>query len=328
MRLLLPLLLSSVALAQINENYTAYSIDALPGAYGHWAFFGVLSGGGSDECRAQMVVPAAFLPAAGGLILAIEVSAHVNGTVTYQQLDLQLGTAAFPTLTSDMNANLPAPQTVYSASPGTAITWPVLTQWARINLTTPFVYQGGTNLVLESRRVVQRPATPPTTTVSHQMSNSPFRTDLPRPVWAEGGAGSGSANAQFGSFGGSHMLVRFVFAAAPTLTVTGPLVNGLCYRAGQTMTVSVQGNPNELAGDVIDLGLGTPTVYPFVQGFYYLSGFTVFFVGLLDGSGLGSVPIAIPANPSLAGLHVYFQAATGSASFVWTNAVDAILQPI
>jgi hypothetical protein len=328
MRILLPFLCAAAAVAQVNENYTAYSIDALHGSYGHWAFFGALPTGASDECRAQMLIPAAYLPAAGGVIAAIEVSPHVEGTVTYQQLDLQLGSTALTALTTDMDANLPAPQTVYSASPGTAIAWLNRTQWTRIALPTPFVYQAGTNLVFESRRVIQRPPTP-AITVSHQHSYSPSRSDLPRPVWAEGGPGSGSASARFGSYGGAHVLIRLVFAGSPTLSINGPRVNGSYYRLGQSLTVTAQGNPGDVVADVVDVGLTpSPNVYPPVQGVYFLAGFNLFLVGVLDTNGLGSVVINIPSNAALAGTHVYFQSAVGSTTFTWTNVVDAILQPL
>ncbi|HLQ37399.1 MAG TPA: hypothetical protein VK348_06345 [Planctomycetota bacterium] len=328
MRCFAPFLLCATTLAQ-TSHYTAYSTDSLHGAYGHWAFFGVLSTGGSDECRAQQLVPAAFMPATAGLITGVEVPPHFTGTITYQRLDLQLGACPTTTLTTDMDANLPVPTTVYSATPGTSISWPSATQWTRVNFTTPFLYVPGTDLVFESRRVIQRPATA-SITVSHQHSNGPSRNDLPHPVWAEGGPGSGRANQQFGStYGGPHMLIRFVFSGVPTLTISGPRVSGTQYKLGQSLTITAQGNPGEAYAHAIDLLLAaTPAPFPPVQGLLFLTPALVLTgIGPLDPSGLGAQTIPIPSTPSLAGVHLYFQSATGSTIFGFTNAVDAILQP-
>src|SRR5262249_20719779 len=161
--------------------------------------------GSSDECRAQQLVPAAFLPPVPGLITGVEVSPHVTGTITYQRLDLALGVCPTTTLSTNMDANLPVPTTVYSATPGTIIAWPSSAQWRRLTFTTLYLYVPGSDLVFESRRVIQQPATG-SITVSHQHSTGPSRTDLPHPVWAEGGTGSGRANQQFGQiYGGPHM---------------------------------------------------------------------------------------------------------------------------
>jgi len=318
------LLLSGVALAQPNENYVAYTFDNLGGS-GHWAFFGVVSGGSSDECRAQILVPAQYLPANGGMITAIEAGPHVTGTVTYQRLDLQLGHTPLSTITPDMNANLPSPQTVFSATPGTSLAWPTTATWTRITLATPFLYQGGMNLIFESRRIVQRPATPSSLVVSHFRTQ---RTDLQSMVLAEGQIGSGASNAQFGSMNaGTAMLVRFIFDSVPTLTIQSS-GSGTFFRLGQTATLTVQGNPGEVFADIIDPGFSsTPLLIPPVLGFYYLpSLFNVFFIGALDGMGLGPLAIGIPNNMVLVGQRVAFQSITGSAQFTWTNAVDVIIR--
>lgn len=330
MRLLPLAFLTATALAQGGQTYTAYSVDALHGSFGHWAFFGVLSTGNSDECRAQMLIPAAFLPAAGGAIVAIEVSPHVEGTITYQRLDLQFGTCPTPVLGTDMDANLPAPQTVYSAPPGTTITWASRQLWQRIDLQIPYIHLPGTDVVFESRRVIQRPATA-AITVSHQMSNGPQRRDLPRPVWAEGGPGSGRADQRTGSmYSGPHQLIRLVFAGAPTLTITGPRVGGTQFRIGQSLTITTRGNPGELFAHAIDTSLSAvPIAIPQVGGFLFLTPFcAVVSIGGLDAGGLGAQTIQIPGDPGLVGLQAYFQAVTGSASFLWTNAVDMIVQAL
>jgi hypothetical protein len=317
------LLLSGAALAQ-NENYVAFPYDNQGGS-GHWAFFGVVSGGSSDECRAQILIPAQYLPANGGLITAIEAGPHVTGTVTYQRLDLQLGHTTLNPLTSDMNTNLPSPQTVFSATPGSSLAWPSSGVWTRITLSTPFLYQGGMNLVFESRRIVARPATPSGLVVSHYRNQ---RTDLQNVVLAEGQIGSGASNAQFGGMNaGPAMLVRFIFDSVPTLTVTSS-GSGSFFRLGQTATLTVQGNPGEVFADIIDPAFNTtPLLIPPVLGYYYLpSLFNVFFIGVLDGSGLGSLPIGIPNNMLLVGQRVAFQAITAGAAFTWTNAVDVIIR--
>jgi hypothetical protein len=328
MRCLAPLFFCAAALAQ-TSHYTAYSTDTLHGLYGHWAFFGVVAGGSSDECRAQQLIPAAYLPPVGGLITGVEVSPHLTGTITYQRLDLALGACPTTTLGTNMDANLPVPITVYSALPGTIISWPSATQWVLVNFTTPYVYLPGTDLVFESRRIIQQPATG-SITVSHQFSTGPSRGDLPHPVWAEGGPGSGRSNQTSGLiYSGPHMLIRLVFSGAPTLTISGPRISGTQYKLGQSLTITAQGNPGQAYVHTIDLFLAaTPMPFPPVQGLLYLTpSLVVTGVGPLDPSGLGAQTIPIPTTASLAGLHLYFQSATGSSIFSFTNAVDAILQP-
>lgn len=329
MRSLVSLLLCGAAVAQAT-NHTAYSIDALHGVFGHWAFFGVLSTGNSDECRAQLLIPEVYLPGAGGVLVAVDVAPHVEGTITYQRLDLAFGASNLTALSTDMNANLPTPTQVYSAAPGTVISWPSRTQWVRINLTTPFFFNGGSGLVFESRRVIDRPGTAAGLTVSHQMSSGPSRNDLPRPVWSEGPAGSNRSNNQFGNtYSGPHMLIRLVWAGVPTLTITGPRVNGSYYRLGQSMTLTVNGTAGDLFATMIDTGLApAPTTFGPILGNYFLATqFNVLTAGFLGAGGSTPYVINLPVNPVLAGLKFHFQSVTAGAAIVWTNSVDAILQP-
>jgi hypothetical protein len=313
------------------QNYTAYPIDALHGFFGHWTPFGILGGGsgGADESRSQHLIPAAFLPSTGSVLMGIEVSPHVTGTVPYVSLAIHAGHTTATTLSNTFATNLPSPQTVYSVS-NHSIAWNSTAVWYPVTFQTPFIYDGTSNLVIEIQKVVDRANNPTLGTMSHQMSNLPMRSDLPHPLFRDGTAGSGASQAATGTiYSGPPLLMRLRWTTERTLTIDSTRgTTGDYFRLGATLGLHAQGMPGEAFVDLFDGGLAaTPLALPPVVGWYWLPPrFLILGSGVIGASGVGDLLLTIPSQPELVGSHLYFQALVASVSALsWTNVVDAIL---
>ena len=323
-------LLGGPALAQ-STTCTAYPIDAIHADYGHWNPFGICLRY-VDECREQMLVPAAYLPPTGGLITALEVSPHTTGVTPYQSLTISMGHTTVSSLGLTFAANLSVPVVVYSLTSHT-LTWGPDRTWHRLAFPAPFRYDGQSNLVIEFQKIIDRPNHPQALhTVMHQYTRWPARMDLPQVIWTEGQYGSGAALAPTATFryNSGPLLVRLVWADARTLTIAGPLPTGKDYfHLGSRLTLEVQARPGEAF--LLGLGLGLaphPLRVPGIQGVWRLPTLgPVLGAGLVDGQGRGTVPVWIPNLPNLVGAHVFFQAAVVGPGVWFTNVADAIVAP-
>jgi len=333
MRILIPVLLVLAFACNPGttqtETYTAYTIDTLHGVFGHWNPFGVLSTGNADECREQVIYPAAYLPPTSGNIIALEVSPHVTGTVPYKSLTISMGHTTVSSLTFSFATNLPVPVVVYTIS-NQSINWSSRSAWQRITFQAPFWYDGKSNLVIEFQKVVDRPSNPALGTISHQYNNRPMRKDLPWPVWADGSYGSGASTASTATYryNAGPFLTRLIFPGQRTLTIDSSKISGKNYfYLGGTAILTVQAPPGEVFLDGIDFGLRSSGLQiPGVQGTWWLPAlFNAFWMGVVDSQGKGICTLPIPNIPSLVGTHVYFQSATAGTTVGFTNVVDAIV---
>jgi len=280
-----------------------------------------------DESRAHYYFPAAYLPGTGGLITDIEFSIQVASTVPYQLLEFSLDHTANPNLSTTFANNLTAPQIVYSIA-NTPITYP--NTWYKFTLQNPFTYDGVSNLVLETRKVVDRTLNP-TGTAATRVLVWPRRTDTIPPVWAYGTFGSGQASAAVASTTYStEVLIRLHFANSPTLTidstrdVTGN-ANRAYYHIGATVTLANHGTPSAPYGTFFEASLfpaGIPI--PGLGGELWLTSLSyIIDSGALDGSGNSSFSAAIPSDPTLIGLQAHFQSIIIGGTIDFTNVVKA-----
>lgn len=324
---LLSFSLALCAGAAVAQTYTAHPIDNLASGVSQ----NIPIAGGStswDEARSQFLWPAAFLPSSGGVITGIEWVPITNYATPYERFELWLDMTTNATLSTTFANNLSNPVLVYSQSPG-SIQWTANT-WNQIQFQTPFFYDGVHNLVLEIRKVLDRPNNATITSVSHRVLATPRRADLPTPIWAYGTYGSGAVNALVAQATyNTQVLTRFVWQGTRTLTidstrdVTGN-GNRSYFHIGATLTASVRGSPSEFFFCGIDVSLSPfPLPFPPVSGALWLPTIELINSGLLDGSGRGNTSITIPSNPNLIGLRAFFQGMVVGSGLLFTNVVDA-----
>jgi hypothetical protein len=324
--LALAALCASFAVAQ---NYTAHPIDSLHAVSGQ--IIPLAAGGVNfDESRTQHLILAPFLPSSPAVLSGIAVSPHVVGSVPYQSLTITVSLTTASTLSTTFAANLPNPQIAFQQN-AFSLAFPSSSTWYPINFQNPIQYDGISNLVIEFQKVIDRPNNPTIATVSHQLVSFPTRTDLPGGIWTFGIYGSGASTAPTATTTtGGKLLLRCLWGTGRTLTIASTRITSPSrnyFHLGATATVTVQGLPGEQFINTIDVALlGTPVIVPPIVGNYWLpSFFNVFFIGILDGSGRGPLPIVIPNEMALVGIHVYFQSITAGAGIVFTNVADAII---
>jgi len=326
--LILGLALLSAGLVSA-QNYVAFPIDALHGYQGQMIPLGASgSSVNFDETRTQHLIPAPYVATAGGMIVALEVSPHVTGSVPYKQLDIVMGHTTLSTLTTTFATNTPMSSVVFSR-PNTTMNFPSKTTWYPIIFDTPFRYDGMSNLVIEIQKQINRPAV--TATVSHQTTNYPSRADLPQALFAYGQGGSGQYQATTGSLFSvsSRIMWRLRFRDNPTLTIasTRSSTGRDYFHLGSTLTLTMQSNPGDFFIHTFDVGLRSiPLSIPGVQGDYWLpSVFNIFWMGSVPAGGRHDFKLTVPNVPGLVGVHVYFQSVAGFVVFELTNVADCII---
>jgi len=322
------ILLAGLAAAQ---NHTVYPIDVLPGDSSQVIPLGAFNSSSNfDETRSHFLIPAAYLPPTGGLLTALQVAPLITqtGTLVYQNLTIRMENSTIPTLSTTFANNLSSPTIVLAAS-NLTISYSSHLAWTSIPLTTPFLHDGQSNLVIEIQKIIDRAGNPPAVTASAILVNHPLRPDLPRPVWTFGTPGSGAWQRPVGADAGNqHLMMRFQWRDQRTLIIRSTRQGNLnFFHLGATVTLDVRGQNGELFVNTLDVNLQpSPVPTPPVLGFYWLPTlFNVFFQGVIDPMGTGTMSLIVPVNQALIGIHVYFQSLTAGADFRWTNVVDGII---
>jgi hypothetical protein len=310
------------------QSYTSYPIDDLHSVFGHWAPFGILSTGNADETRSHYMIPAPFLAPGGAVISGIEVSPHVTGNVPFERLIIRCGLTTNPTLSGTFASNAAALVPVYTRT-NFSINWASNTTWYPIQFTTPFPWDGTSNLVIEVEKVLDRPNNPNLPTISHQFSNLPMRRDLPLPIFREGAYNSGAATAPSGTaYSGGPLLMRVLWLGSPALRITNTRsMGGSYYRLGTMVSLTCQGRSGEPFGLFLDDQLASnPIRIPQIIGTFWLNRVILLGTGTLGTSGSSTVSFTIPNDQGLVGAKFWFQGGVASPTrLAFTNAVDAIV---
>ncbi len=280
-----------------------------------------------DESRCHHFFPAQFLPGTGGAIVGIEFSIQSAATIPYQLLEFSLDHSQATGLSTTFANNLTSPQLVYSIANQTEVR---TNGWNRIDFQTPFFYDGASSLVVESRKIVDRPAAP-TGSGATRVLVWPRRTDTVPPVWAYGTFGSGASSAAVANATyNTEVLIRLIFRGATTLTIdstrntTGSSTRSF-YHIGATVTLTTQGAPNAPFGTFFEASIFPAGIsIPGFGGELWLSTLNYLIdSGSLDAAGLHSFSANIPSDPTLVGLQAYFQSLVLSSSIDFTNVVLA-----
>lgn len=350
---ILAALLFDPAAAQGLQTHVTYPSDTTVGNLGNNAPLGRNGNGSTDEARAQILIPAQFLPPTGGTVVGIEMvnGAGVAGTLTYRELDIQaanlpLNPAQVPPALSPVFAtNLGTAAVTVLSQRNSTITWPSR-QWTRVTFTTPFQYRGGDHLVLDFQKAIACPATQSVYHLVAMVERTPLGTAYNLPIMAVsfGACGSNAhRNPRNTSAGGRYPpRVRVVFQGSsnqcvPTTVTSSGVPPNSFWILGSTFTLTTQASAGSWGFQLIDLGTPhlvlqtTPLTISGVLGDGWvranpppISLPTGFFTGPTFASTIG-----IPNRPSLAGLHVVFQSLVFNAPTLtptWTNATDATLR--
>jgi hypothetical protein len=323
--LALILFATGLPLSAQTLNPVSYPQDTLTGSSGNLVPFGVLTPTSFAEGHTQLLFPADHLPSTGGALMGIAVNCQVaSGALTYPSLNIDASLATVTTLSTTFANNVLAPQSVLAAQ-NLTITY-AQAQWTPIMFTTPFIYGGSLNLVLDIRKVVTPPASG---LFTMQTTGDPARNDLPRMVYAFGSVGSGASTATVGNIVAQTLQVRLLWAGIPTMTLKSDRSGGFSgnnFPIGGSIDITTYGTPSSLYLTQAGFSL-TPVSIPPVAGLMYVSGVTLG-IGFLNASGNDVRTLPIPGNPSLVGLHLAFQSGVldaVSSMPQWTSASDCFI---
>jgi len=281
------------------------------------------------EAHTQLLFPADHLPSTGGTLVGIAVQAQVGTIqVIYSSLNIDASIATATTLSTVFAQNLLAPVPVLAAQ---NLTVSYTAVWTTFLFTTPFVYPGSLNLVLDIRKVLA--GLPPNTggVLTMSVLNDPPRNDLPPMVYAFGGPGSGASTATVATDAHATIQVRLLWAGIPTMTLLSDrlgVTTGNQFAIGGSITITTYGTPASLYLTQIGSAVA-PVPVPPVAGLMYVSGVTLG-IGFLNPIGQDARMLSIPSNPALVGLHIALQSAVLDAvsnAALWTCAADAFINP-
>lgn len=332
MRLLYALLsLSALAAAPSAQqpNHVSYPQDTTQNNSGNLVPFGVWPGGNYGDGHSQILIPAAWLPGPGAVIVGLEVQCQNQAALNYLVLNIRVSPTNAASLGTSFAGNLTSPQTVLSAM-NLAVTYNG--QWTPIAFQVPYTHDGVSSLVLDIEKAVD-PATTPLATMS--TTSNPGRPDLPPMIYDFGPVGSGAWQSASARVAALPIALRLDVAGAPTMYLrsdrSGP--NNNQFALGGSIDHVVMGAPGGLYLDLMGRGGFAPSSLPPVIGVRYVQGILLG-LGVLPPGGSATTTIGIPNNPLLAGatpaapgVHVSFQSivvdSTGIPMF--TNAADCYL---
>lgn len=327
------LLLHAAAGAQA-PTFIAYPLDATTGNQANNGPLGRNPSGSTDEVRAQIAIPAAFLPPTGGTVIGIEVAASGASSLPYTSLTIQAAnlprTTAFPALNATFATNLgTAPATVFSQT-AFSINW-LNRQWVRITFSTTFQYQGGDHLVLDFTKVVPGTATGST---AHVIADDRSPYDLPIMMVSFGASGSGAHLSPVNTSTGTRQppRLRVLFQGVPTTVVA----SSPYWPIGSPFTLTTQLAIGSPAWQLIDLAgaplsaRNTPFTVPGIGGLGWVvpgPALAGLFVGVSTSNAI-TTTISVPNNPRLRGQVIVFQSVVADPvlSLVATNATDGTLR--
>lgn len=286
-----------------------------------------------DEGRFQQLIPARFLPSAGGAIFGVDVLSQDGNTTTYPSLTITMSLVPpGSTLSTTFGTNLPAPVVVFQHT-NHSITW-TRHVWQTIPFDTPFVYDGASDVVIDFQKTYDRIATPPPPRPGHhQTTSDPGRSDLPHPRYAFGTLGSGASTATTAMTSSTQGLkLVFQFAGPPTVTLTasrGGSNNNVFAISGQ-FDATLYATPAGVYGSLISLGwLPTPFPVRGIAGSVWidLPSAVPYGSGMVNASGVENFTWTIPNDPGLVGGTLTFQsvASDPNGRLILTNAVDCII---
>lgn len=301
------------------QNRTAHPQETLTTLSNTSVPLGV-SGASFAEARTQLLIRAVELPGPGAVLLGIEAHGQSVTSINYLDLDITVSPTSATALGNVFASNLPAPQVVFSATNHT-ITWNG--QWTGIPLTTPYIHDGTSALVIDIQKIVD-PAIPAFQTCS--IVGGLPRSDLPPMAVVFGSPGSGAARATSTQSFSYPVALRLVWAASPTIRLLSDRM-GLTqsdFPLGGRITHSVSGIPNDLFVNLVGQAFQPPANLPPALGSWHVAGVTMN-LGIVPTTGVAVTTVPIPVDTRLVGQYFTWQSlviAPGLTGAWFTNATD------
>ncbi len=317
----------------LAQNHVSYPQDTTTGGNGNNIAFGVSSGASLDEGRYQQLIPRTHLPSTGAVILGVEVVSRAlqPHTLTHESLQITLSHDARTQLDPSAATNLPAPVVVLAVQNFSNAY--AAGQWSAIQFTTPFVYDGVSDLVIDVQKVFDRStSTVPVGGSSMSRAGHPGRPDLPDSRWAFGSYGSGAATSSTLNFFGDPLLLRLQVGGLPTTVLRGDRVGntGNFFALANPFEVEVRAASGDLFGVFASTSFQAPMTFPLLSGTLQITLPQTLKVGLMPATGVDVTTITLPNNNAFVGTHLTFQSGvvpSGAGSGLWTNATDMFVNP-
>jgi len=282
-----------------------------------------------DQNTTQILIPERHLPSTGGLLTGIEVLTSTAKSMSYSQLEIDVGNATGPTLGSVFAANMATRVRVLTLT-NTTLNYQG-GAWTTIPFATPFAYAGAGGLVFEFRKVISS-----TQAVGAFMRHTLGQAGFAYPPLRIA-VGAGAATAPQANGWNRTIRMRLLFDNTPTMTVLSNQggTYGRVFALGQPITMTAHTVPGALVGHLVDFNgnglLTTPLTIPIVggQGWVRLGSPVVWTLGTTTAGSNGQATLSfnLPNFPSLVGQQLGFQSVVASpiAGLVWTCATNAFI---
>ncbi|MBL8900944.1 MAG: hypothetical protein JNM84_25150 [Planctomycetes bacterium] len=310
------------ALDAQSERRTAFPQDLPANSTGQGIPFG--SHPDFAAGRVQLLVPDAYLPAAGATLLALEFHDLASSTsVTYPILEIRV--SAVPqgaSRSAIFDQNLPSPTLVFQETDHT-VPWN-RGGWISFPARQPYVHDGISDLTIDIQKLAQPGIWSGFCTGLH-------RPDLPTMLKASGNASSGRHRAAVATLQVIPIDVRLVWSSTSTLRLASPrpAIGSHGFSLGSSAELRLDGEPFSLSfGLASSARLPTPIAIPGFDGLLRVAEFP-FGLPMLDASGSAVVSFAIPRDRALVGGTFAFQAVVLDAArgrFVFTNTSDGRIE--
>lgn len=329
------LALSAARAGAQNERVLAYPNDSVEFGGVNCAPFGWRTSGFCNQNRTQILIPARYMPPAGGKVVGLEITrcgtagstscaTGVPGLILYSTLQIDLESTLANTLDTTFANNVVAPTTVMNVNNQTlAFT---ANTWTRIPFTTTFQHPAGQGLVIDIVKDVSI-GSPPANEVFHAHTGRE-RRDLPSMIYAANPFASQAVE------GAPPIRMRLIIEDAPVLAVLSNQL-GLFrnhFALGQPLTVRLDGQPTmpwATLLEVSNIAVPAPQPIPGLLGATHLDllggGAVPAISGFFPAAGRSSFNLTIPNAPVLFGQRLAFQGLAIDTAFgqiVWTTFAD------
>jgi hypothetical protein len=259
----------------------------------------------TTDMRYQALIRATELNSTPALITGFALAPASSGTLEYGPVTMKMAHLASPTLSTTFDTNLAAGAVTTMDVP--SFVWPVTANtWMEIDLQTPFFYNGVDNLVVEFL-------------VTARVTGAAMRRDATNQRVYLGGytgqlTGTDGGNTAFKMrvITGDASLATFGRGCVGSNTLRPTASFSGTSQLGQTLNHDLT-NALPNAPCIAAFGFTSAPPFPIDLSFLGFTGCRAYIDAVItlgavaDGAGAATVPIVIPAAPSLVGFLFYSQ---------------------
>ncbi|MCA8955232.1 MAG: hypothetical protein KDC87_04110 [Planctomycetes bacterium] len=305
------------------QNPVAFPQDASSTTVGNSYPLGYTRFTTSSEARFQQLIPVQYLPGANTIVSGLSVfMTSGSSAINYQSLKITLGHTTASILSTTFSANLANATTVYNKAGTINFT---TGSWTYIPFSTPFRYDGKSNLTVEFQKVLD--STSQTgSNAAHGTTASPVRQDLPSAIYAYGNLNSGASTSTTSTNTANAFAMR-LWLFHPTLTVGSDRggANNNVFALGGSVTITNYGASGDSFATALALGFAPP-ISMWNALLYLQPPLVPLGSGQIGASGNTQWMFTIPQNAALIGVFITLQSLNDSAGVLrLTNATDFLI---